>query len=191
MQPIKKLFISPDDLRLMSYQLADQIIADGWRPDWLVGIWRGGAPVGCYVHEYLKCFGINCDHIAIRTSLYEGIDKTTAEVKVHSLSYLVENLTPTSKVLFVDDILESGRSMAAIFTTLQDKLGDRIPIDIRIATIFIKNHKNISNHRATYFIKDTTKWIVFPHELEELSLEEIEQNMGSNIATLIRNRQQF
>jgi uncharacterized protein len=185
MSELNKYFITPHELRAQSYKLAYEVVKSGFRPDFLVAIWRGGAVVGICVHEWLKKCGFDCDHIAIRTSLYTGIDKTDSHVKVHSLTYLTENLNADSKVLFVDDILESGRSMQAVFKTLREKLGDRTPRDMRIATIFIKSRKNTTGLKTDYFIEDTERWVVFPHELEGLSMEEIAENMGMEVAELL------
>ena len=36
--------------------------------------------------------------------------------------------------------------------------------------------KNLTKRQPDYFIHETEKWLVLPHELEGLSLEEIKQN---------------
>ena len=70
---MKKYFISPGDLLRDSFLLGQQIIESGFRPDFIVGIWRGGTPVGIAVQELLDYAGIATDHVAIRTSYYKGI----------------------------------------------------------------------------------------------------------------------
>ena len=72
-----KTFITPEQLRLQSHRLAAEVVRDGFEPDFMVAVWRGGAPIGCYVHEFLKYLGKTCDHIAIRTSRYSGVDEAT------------------------------------------------------------------------------------------------------------------
>lgn len=62
--------------------------------------------------------------------------------------------------------------------------------NIKIATVFIKSLKLKTIYKSDYFIEDTLKWVVFPHELEELSLEEIHENYGNNIFILIKNRKE-
>ena len=66
-----KQFIAADDLLRDSFQLAANISAAGFEPDFLVGLWRGGSAVGIAVQEGLDYLGVNTDHIAIRTS-YSG-----------------------------------------------------------------------------------------------------------------------
>ena len=94
---MNKRFIAANDLLLDSFQLAVNIYEAGFRPDFLVGLWRGGSAVGIAVQEGLDYLGIKTDHIAIRTS-YTGLPKYsqmvdgTNAIRVHGLQYLLENL---------------------------------------------------------------------------------------------------
>ena len=72
---MKKRFISADELLIDSFKLADQIFQSGFQPHFIVGVWRGGAPVGIAVQEYLDYRGVETDHIAIRTSSYHSIKR--------------------------------------------------------------------------------------------------------------------
>ena len=93
----EKLYISAQQLLDDAFQLGLQIIESGFRPDFIVGIWRGGTPVGVAVQELLDYCGVETDHIAIRTSLYTGIEKRKARVRVHGLNYVVENITTMTR----------------------------------------------------------------------------------------------
>ena len=84
-----KEFISAESLLRDSLALGMQIVRSGFRPTFLVGVWRGGAPIGIAVQEVLEFHGIECDHLAIRTSSYQGIDQQAAQVHVHGIDYLV------------------------------------------------------------------------------------------------------
>lgn len=184
-----KVFVSPTDLRLRSFQLGRKIVDSGFKPDFMVALWRGGAPVGCYVHEFLKYHNIATDHIAIRTSRYEGIDGLAdgGKVAVHNLGYLKEKLRADSTLLLVDDIFDTGSSVTAFMATLRDQLGENTPKDIRIATVFYKPQRNKSKYAPDYFICRVLEndWVVFPHELEGLTLEEIYLEMGHDMANII------
>ena len=115
-----KQFISPESLRHDSYKLASRIVDSGFKPDFMIAIWRGGAFIGCCVHEFLKFLGLKTDHIAIRTSRYSGIDETHETVQVHNLGYLMEKLQKSSKVLLVDDVYDTGLSIKAILDTFKE-----------------------------------------------------------------------
>ena len=80
-----KVFINAEELLRDSFLLALRILESGFRPDYIVGIWRGGTPVGIAVQEYLDYAGVETDHIAIRTSYYTGIERTAENVQVHGL----------------------------------------------------------------------------------------------------------
>ena len=62
---MKKTFIQADELLKDSFELAWQVYESGYRPDYIVGVWRGGAPIGIAVQEFLDVLGIDSDHIAI------------------------------------------------------------------------------------------------------------------------------
>jgi hypothetical protein len=51
MAATRKEFISAESLLRDSFALAVQIVASGFRPTFLVGVWRGGAPIGIAVQE--------------------------------------------------------------------------------------------------------------------------------------------
>lgn len=183
---MSKLVITPDSHRTDSYKLGAQVIKDGFRPDYLVALWRGGAQIGCYVHELLKYVGIDTDHIAIRTSRFTGINETKSHVTVYNLGYLVERLNKDSKVLLVDDVYDSGLSIDAVYNALKEKIGDNTPFDIRVATLHYKPTKNKTSRVPNYYVHESNEWIVYPHELEGLTDAEIREAMGSEIADLVK-----
>lgn len=181
-----KHFTTPDQLQLDSFKLGQQIIKDGFKPDYLVALWRGGSAIGCYVHELLKYVYGNVDHIAIRTSRYVGQD-TLSHVQVHNLGYLVERLTSDSKVIIIDDVYDTGLSIKAVIDTLSERLGDKMPVDIRVATVDFKPTRNKTDRIPNYFVNESNEWLVYPHELEGLTIQEINDNMSPEIALIVNS----
>ena len=51
-----KIYISADELLIDSFKLAKKIYKSGFQPQFIVGVWRGGAPVGIAVQEYLDWY---------------------------------------------------------------------------------------------------------------------------------------
>lgn len=180
-----KLYVSADSLLYDSYVLAKKILDSGFKPDFIVGIWRGGAPVGIAVQEYMDYHGVKTDHIAIRTSAYEDIAKMKKEIQVHNLGYIAEKATSRNKMLIIDDVYDSGLSLQAVLATLREKLRDNLPKDIRIATVYYKPEKNKTEKEPDYHIHETNQWIVFPHELSGLTKEEISKGKGEEIGKLV------
>lgn len=187
MTQIQKKFITPEELRLDSYRLAAQVLKSGFTPDTMIALWRGGATPGKCVHEFLKYKGLTVDHVAIRTSKYTGIDEADSKVQVHSLGYLSNKLNKESKVLIIDDVYDTGDTITAVLEALRNKLGENCPDDIRIGTIHYKPKRNRSNRVHNYYVRETDEWLVYPHELEGLSLEEIEQHYSQEVVELILN----
>ena len=182
---VDKLYLTPDSIQKDSYLLASRVVKSGFRPDFMVALWRGGSIPACYLHEFLKYSGIQTDHIAIRTSRYTGIDETSSQIAVHNLGYLVEHLQKDSKVLLVDDVFDSGLSIEAVKSTLREKLGDRTPDDIRVACVYYKPLRSKTAMVPDYYMYSTNAWIVFPHELEGMSLEEIAEHRGQIVADAV------
>jgi hypoxanthine phosphoribosyltransferase len=168
-----KLFISADSLLRDSMELARLIIASGFRPTFLVAMWRGGAPIGIAVQEVLEFHGIHTDHIAIRTSSYTGIDNQSKTVRVHAVDYLVSRLSAEDELLLVDDVFDSGRSLEAVIAELKRRCKRNFPDKVRIATVYYKSSRNRSAITPDYYVLDTDKWLVFPHEISGLTREEI------------------
>ncbi len=177
---MSRRFISANDLLLDSFRLAVKIYEAGFKPDFLVGLWRGGSAVGIAVQEGLDHFGVPTDHIAIRTS-YSGqhrydemVDKAET-IRVHGLQYLLENLSAEHSLLIVDDVYSTGSSVAAVINQLQEKTRRNMPRDIRIASVWYRpSQKTVRT--PDYYLHETNDWLVLPYELSGLSLEEIAEH---------------
>ena len=168
-----KFFISADELLRDSFKLAKLVHESDFDPDFIIGVWRGGAPVGIAIQEYLDYAGVETDHIAIRTSSYTGINEQQKTVRVHGLDYIVENINADDNVLLVDDVFDSGRSIEAIFENLEKKTRRNMPKNIKIACPWYKPDRNQTSRTPDYYVNVTGEWLVFPHELKDLSLEEL------------------
>jgi hypoxanthine phosphoribosyltransferase len=168
-----KLFISADSLLRDSMELARLIVHSGFRPTFLVAMWRGGAPIGITVQEVLEYHAIHADHIAIRTSSYTGVDNQSKTVRVHALDYLVSRLSAEDELLLVDDVFDSGRSLEAVLAELKRRCRRNLPEKIRIATAYYKPARNRSALIPDYYVRATEHWLVFPHEIQGLTREEI------------------
>ena len=170
---VEKQYVSAEQLLDDSFRLGMQILESGFRPHFIVGIWRGGAPVGITVQELLDFFGIHTDHIAIRTSFYKGIEERDSRIRVHGLQYVIDNVDADEGLLIVDDVFDTGLSIEAVIANLRQRARRNTPTEIRVATAYFKPESNRTDRVPDYFIHETDKWLVFPHELNGLSREEI------------------
>jgi hypothetical protein len=172
---MEKQFIQAKELLEDSFKLAWQVYESGYRPNYIIGVWRGGAPIGIAVQEFLEVLGVPSDHIAIRTSYYSGIDERNKEVQIYGLNYVIRKLESEDSLLIVDDVHDTGISVQQIITDLKKACKKNTP-EIRIATPYFKPSQNRTDRKPDFYLHETDKWLVFPHELEGLSAEEIIQN---------------
>ena len=49
----EKLYLGAQELLEDSFRLAARVLASGFKPSFIVAIWRGGAPIGMAVQEFL------------------------------------------------------------------------------------------------------------------------------------------
>ena len=182
---MKKHFIQADQLLKDSFNLAWKIFESGFKPDYIIGVWRGGAPVGIAVQEFLDFLDIPSDHIAIRTSYYSGIDSRKDEVQVYGLNYVIRKIKSEDSLLIVDDVYDTGMSVNKVVKDLESACKKNTP-EIRIATPYFKPSKNKTDRIPDYYIHETDEWLVFPHELQGLSMDEIKANKPE-LDSLIKN----
>jgi len=178
---LEKLFITEQELITDSFRLGAKIFESGYRPDFIVGIWRGGSTVGIYVQECLQYLGVKTDHISIRTSYqglpsYQSMIDSQQSIKVHGLQYLLENLNRDDKLLIVDDVFSSGTSIKAVVDQLSKRTKNNMPTDVKVAVPWYKPGKNLTDRAPDFYINTSEQWLVLPYEMVGLSKEEIYAN---------------
>ena len=167
------LYVGAQELLEDSFELGARVLESGFRPSLIVAIWRGGAPIGIAVQELLDYFGVESDHIAIRTSSYRGIDGRASEVRVHGLNYLLKHVEQDDRLLIVDDVFDTGHTIEQVIGTLREKARRNTPHEIRVAVPYYKPARNRTGRVPDYYLHETGEWIKFPHSLEGLTEEEI------------------
>ncbi|MEM7432977.1 MAG: phosphoribosyltransferase family protein [Pseudomonadota bacterium] len=175
----EKLYVSPQSVLDDSFRLGAMIVASGFKPSFIVALWRGAAPIGIAVQEYLAFSGVDANHIAVRTSSYTGIDSQAREVQIYGMNYLIKNITHDDRLLIVDDVFDTGQTIDALIDYLRAKARLNAPHDIRVAVPYYKPSRNRSSRTPDYVVHETEQWIKFPHSLEGLTKDEIRENRPS------------
>ena len=172
---MEKTVITAQELLEDSFNLGLQVLESGFEPTMIIAIWRGGTPVGMAVQEILSYCGVESDHIAIRTSSYMGVDERGI-VAVHGLNYIIKKVCHDDRVLIVDDVFDTGNTILAVINELTRRARGNTPDDIRVAVPWFKPTRNETDVVPDYYLRETTEWLVFPHELDALTPEEMRRH---------------
>ena len=165
---MSKLYITANQYLEESFELADKIYKSGFEPDIVVGIWRGGSIPGITIHEYLRYKNIPALSSVIITRSYDNIGTQTDSVYIDMSNKVVEDLRCADRILIVDDVLDTGKTIEAIYKFFNY---NSIIGEIKIASVYYK--PATSSVFPDYYIHETDRWIVFPHELEGLLPSEV------------------
>ena len=173
-----------------SFMLGVEVFNSGFRPTFIVGLWRGGSTVGIYLQECLQTLGIETNHIALRTAYagrkaYEA-DQTNPNlnIHVHGTQYLIETLNQDDRLLIVDDVSGSGRNLAAVVEKLQSRLRKNCPSEIRTACLFHRPKQHQSRLPPDYVLKAVDGWLTLPYELKGLSEQELKDHKPAFLSLL-------
>ncbi|MBT6277413.1 MAG: hypoxanthine phosphoribosyltransferase [Chromatiales bacterium] len=175
---MNKHFIKEEDLMLDAYRLGAQVYQSGFRPSFIIGLWRGGSTVGIAVQECLQHLGVETDHISLRTS-YKGMEHYEQmiggeAIRVHGTQYLLEMLNATDGLLIVDDVYSTGLNVQAVIRRLASRTRRNMPRDVRIAVPWYKPTLNRTGQIPDYYLHETADWLVLPYEMNGLTRAEID-----------------
>lgn len=141
---IKKVYYGYDELRSDLKVLLKDIKKENF--DGILAIARGGLTISHMLGEGLDlraCFSINSIH-------YDDTEKLST-IKIFN----IPDLSKTSKVLIVDDIVDSGDTMIEVLRVLREKYPN---IEFKIGSIFYKTTALI---KPDFYVKESNDWIDF------------------------------
>ena len=168
---MEKSYLDPNEYLQKQWQLAAEVRSSGWKPDFVIGLWRGGASVAVSVHEFLRATGWDVQHYPLKCSSYTGIGRNEGEVVFSFAEEIFALFKKGAKVLFVDDVFDTGKTAVAVLEKAQS-----CGAEAKIACVYYKSVKNKTGIKPDFFVKDPgSQWLVFPHEMEGLSSHELVQ----------------
>jgi hypothetical protein len=133
--------------------LAERIRENGFKPDMIAGVSRGGWPPARVMSDLLE----NPNIANVKAEFYLGVAETKGEpVITQPVSVSVKD----KKVLIVDDVADTGKSLRLVRSHLKEKGAT----DVKIATIYYKPWSVVI---PDYYEKETSLWIIFPWERKE------------------------
>ncbi|MGB1111346.1 MAG: phosphoribosyltransferase, partial [Gammaproteobacteria bacterium] len=85
----------------------------------------------------------------------------------------IKNCSHEDRLLIVDDVFDSGRSIEALIQEINKKSRLNTPKDIRVACTWYKPGKRAVDMEPDYYVHKNDDWLVFPHELDGLTRQEV------------------
>jgi len=182
-----KEFLQFDDERDNAIKLAYRIFHDGFIPDVIYVSLRGGAYLGNIISEYFKIVRTGerpVYYAAVVARSYTDVAKAD-QVKVDGWTYSPEHLRVGDKILLIDDIFDSGRTINHLAQIILDKGIPRKDLKIAVHDYkFFPDKKEQFAIQPDYWcrkheasIHDESTWIHYmSHELMGLKEEELEEN---------------
>ncbi|GAB6936688.1 phosphoribosyltransferase [Isoptericola variabilis] len=134
-------------------ELAQQVVDSGFLPDVVIAVARGGLVPGGAMAYALGTKGVGTMNVEFYTDIGKTLDDPRVLPPLMDTSEL-----PGSKVLVVDDVADSGRTLALVMDMLA-KQG----ADARSVVLYTKPRTII---RPDYSWRDTDLWITFPWSAE-------------------------
>ena len=160
-----------DQIYELLLNLASRVRKDGFKPDIIAGVSRGGwlpARVMSDLLEYPRLANVAAE-------FYVGVAETKSKpVITQKVSVSVKG----KKVLVVDDVADTGESLRLVRSHLEEQGAT----EVKTATIYYKPWSVII---PDYYEKETSSWIIFPWERKETVRKIVEKykRQGNSIDT--------
>lgn len=161
---MKKIYYSWQDVECQAQEILRQIQLEEWRPDYVVGLTRGGLVPANLISQYLEV-----PMHTLRVSLRDDSSEPESNL------WMSEDAYHAKRILIVDDINDSGATLNWIKNDWEDSgLPGRSQWDaiwnstVRVA-VLVDNEASASELKINYSAIDLNKaeedsWIVFPWE---------------------------
>ena len=165
-----------------SFRLARRIWEDGYRPDFLIALWRGGAPPGIAIQEYFRWRGHDPYHTALRTQSLEGV-RGGGGFDIKGAEHVIAEVCSDQQMLIVDDLFDTGRTMYEVSEYLRGRARRNTP-EIRVATVYFRPTRRRFLVGPHYYLHECEEAPVFPHRFRDMPREQLEQSDPELAATI-------
>ena len=168
----EKLIVSWEDYNQTVEKLAIQIDESGYKPDILIGIMRGAAPM---IDVLSRVFKLKCAYLAVESYSGKGVEDEQGDIVFsREMSSIAPNMG--GRILLCDDLSDTGIT----FNKSIDLLKKYKPIqnkieEIKTATLWKKKKSKFEPDYCAVKLPDNP-WIVQPFEIyEEIRIEDIKK----------------
>ena len=152
--------MSWNDLGLGTRELAQAIYDDGYRPDMVLAIARGGMLVAAALGYAL---GVK-NTFTMNVEFYTGVD---SRLEVPMILPPVPDLVDfhETRVLIADDVADTGATLALVQEFCEGKVAE-----VRCAVLYEKPRSTV---KCEYVWRRTERWITFPWSAQDPVAEEL------------------
>ena len=168
----EKLIVSWEQYHQTVEKLAIQIEESKYKPDILVGIMRGAAPM---IDVLSRIFKLKCAYLAVESYSGKGIEDEQGDIVFsREMSSIAPNMG--GKILLCDDLSDTGITFNKSIDWLKKygPIKDKIE-EIKTATLWKKKKSTFEPDYCAVKLKDNP-WIVQPFEhYEEIRIEDIKK----------------
>jgi uncharacterized protein len=188
---VKKEFLSYDVIRNNAIKMAYAIYREGFIPDVIYVSLRGGAYIGNVISEYFKIVRQEAArpvfYAAVVARSYAGVQQRE-QIRIDGWTYSPEYLRTGDKVLIVDDIYDSGRTINYLAEVILSKGLPRQDVKIAVHDFKVCEYRGErlpiqpDYWCRKHVLKDPSDevWIHYmSHELVGLTDEELESHYYS------------
>ncbi|MDR1059312.1 MAG: phosphoribosyltransferase [Treponema sp.] len=183
---MKKEFLPYHIVRNNALKLAYRIWRDGFIPDVIYVSLRGGAGLGNVISEYFKIVNRRDRPVFYAAAVarsYTGV-RDAEEIKIEGWTYAPDHLRFGDRILLVDDIFDSGRTINYLTRVIIEKGIPREDIKIAVhdykyfydREVQLPIQPDYWCRKHELSVNDEDRWIHYmSHELVGLSPEELEE----------------
>tara|TARA_Y100000590_G_scaffold122420_1_gene140139 strand:- start:25 stop:549 length:525 start_codon:yes stop_codon:yes gene_type:complete len=166
----EKLIVSWEQYNQTVEKLAIQIEKSNYKPDILVGIMRGAAPM---IDVLSRIFKLKCAYLAVESYSGKGIEDEQGDIVFsREMSSIAPNMG--GRILLCDDLSDTGITFNKSIDWLKKygPIKDKIE-DIKTATLWKKKKSTFEPDYCAVKLPDNP-WIVQPFEVyEEVRIEDL------------------
>ena len=170
-----KLIIDWKEYNQIVEKLAIQIHDSGFKPNLLIGIMRGGAPI---IDVLSRVFKLKCAYLAVESYSGENIEDQQGElIFSRELSSTVQDMS--GNILLCDDLSDTGVTLNKSIDWLKKypPLKGKIKL-IKTAVLWKKADSTFEPDFCAQKLKDNP-WIVQPFEkYEEIRIEDLKKGQN-------------
>ena len=131
---MKKIYVTWDDVQRQTQEILRQMQKENWKPDFIVGITRGGLTLSNLLSQYLDVTMYTLD-VRLRDGENVPCETNTKLAEIafgmnNGIRQVLVGIVNCKKVLIVDDINDSGATINWVKADWENTIQNKIQDDI-------------------------------------------------------------